>query len=148
MTRTKLKSIIGVVAALVLIGVGYFFTAGPENSEPGDASKPQPAVQQDVDPESGLAWIDEADLPPQAHDTLELIDAGGSFPYDEDGTRFGNFEGVLPDEPKGFYREYTVEMPGLNHRGPLRIVTGGEGSGEVRYYWTEDHYESFDRIRR
>lgn len=101
-----------------------------------------------VDPESGLDWVDVRDLPAEAHDTLALIDAGGPFPYDKDGSTFGNFEGILPEQDRGYYREYTVETPGLDHRGPLRIVTGDEDGGDVEYYWTEDHYESFERIRR
>ena len=40
--------------------------------------------------------------------------------------------------------EYTVLEPGSTDRGPLRIVTGDGGE----YYWTEDHYESFERILR
>ena len=61
--------------------------------------------------------------------------------------RFGNYEGVLPQESRDYYREYTVETPGLNHRGTRRIVTGGgsETDPDVWYY-TDDHYESFCSI--
>lgn len=97
-----------------------------------------------VDPESGLPLVEVEDLPDEAEETLELIDDDGPFPYDEDGTVFGNFEGILPDHVRGYYHEYTVETPGLNHRGPLRIVTGDEDE----YFWTEDHYASFARIQR
>lgn len=97
-----------------------------------------------VDPVSGLRWIDEVDLPPEAWDTLQLIDDGGPFPYDEDDGTFGNFEGILPSEPRGYYREYTVDTPGLSHRGARRIIAGEGGE----YYYTQDHYASFERIRR
>lgn len=97
-----------------------------------------------TDLESGLPFVDLADLPPEATDTVELIDAGPPYPYDEDGSSFGNYEGLLPDQPRGYYEEFTVETPGLSHRGPLRIVVGDEG----QLYWTEDHYASFERIRR
>ena len=41
---------------------------------------------------------------------LERIDAGGPFKYpDDDGETFGNREDLLPDQPMGYYREYTVE---------------------------------------
>ncbi len=97
-----------------------------------------------VDPDSGLPLIDERELPDEAIDVLGRIDAGGPFRYDKDGSRFGNFEGILPDEYDGYYAEYTVDTPGLSHRGARRIVTGDGGE----YYWTQDHYESFSRIVR
>jgi ribonuclease T1 len=78
-------------------------------------------------------------LPPEAIDTLLLIEEGGPFPYDQDGSTFQNREGILPDAPRGYYREYTVETPGSPDRGPRRIVTGRDGE---RYY-TDDHYDSF-----
>ena len=37
-----------------------------------------------------------AALPVQAQETLKLILAGGPFPYEKDGTVFGNYEGRLP----------------------------------------------------
>ena len=54
---------------------------------------------------------------------------------------FGNREGHLPRKPRGWYREYTVETPGLSHRGARRIVTGGDPPRE--WYYTDDHYDSF-----
>lgn len=83
-------------------------------------------------------------LPPEAITTLELIERGGPFPYDRDGTVFQNRERRLPDQPRGFYREYTVETPGSRDRGARRIVTGGNPP-EV-YYYTDDHYRSFRRV--
>ena len=63
-------------------------------------------------------------LPPEAADTLRLIARDGPFPHRQDGGVFGNREGRLPRKPRGWYREYTVETPGLRHRGARRIVTG------------------------
>lgn len=98
-----------------------------------------------TDPQSGLPWIAAADLPREARDTLELIDADGPFPYAKDGSTFGNFEGLLPQQRRGYYREYTVETPGSRDRGARRIVTG---DNDRIFYWTDDHYASFSRIRR
>ena len=83
------------------------------------------------------------DLPREAQQTLTLIKAGGPFPYARDGIVFGNFEKLLPTRPRGYYREYTVKTPWRKDRGPRRIVAGAEGE----YYYTDDHYESFRRIR-
>ena len=83
------------------------------------------------------------DLPREAQQTLTLIKAGGPFLYARDGIVFGNFEKLLPKRPRGYYREYTVKTPWRKDRGPRRIVAGAEGE----YYYTDDHYESFRRIR-
>lgn len=98
-----------------------------------------------TDPASGLRWIDAAELPAEARTTLQLIDKGGPFPYDKDGATFGNFEGVLPQKPRGYYKEYTVKTPGEGDRGARRIVTG---DNDKEFFWTADHYASFARIRR
>ncbi|MEI2821689.1 MAG: ribonuclease domain-containing protein [Marmoricola sp.] len=88
--------------------------------------------------------VAEADLPSQARDTLARIDARGPFKFDQDGATFENREGLLPKKPRGYYHEYTVITPGSPDRGPRRIVTGASGE----YYWTQDHYRSFEVIRR
>jgi len=89
-----------------------------------------------------MAEIAAADLPREARETLALVKGGGPFPYRRDGSTFGNFEARLPLRPRGYYREYTVPTPGARDRGARRIVAGG---GE--YYYTDDHYRSFRRIR-
>jgi guanyl-specific ribonuclease Sa len=83
-------------------------------------------------------------LPPEAHRTLQLIAAGGPFPYDRDGTVFQNREGRLPARPRGYYREYTVRTPGSPDRGARRIVSGGDPPTE--FFYTDDHYRSFRRL--
>lgn len=83
------------------------------------------------------------DLPSQAHDTLDLIEQGGPFPYDQDGTVFSNREGVLPSRASGYYHEYTVITPGSPTRGARRIVTGEQVQED---YYTADHYATFDLI--
>lgn len=82
-------------------------------------------------------------LPAQAHDTLDLIEAGGPYPYPQDGTVFQNREGILPSQGSGYYHEYTVKTPGSPDRGARRIVTGEENQED---YYTADHYESFDLV--
>lgn len=86
--------------------------------------------------------IRAADLPTEARTTLALIKAGGPFAYDKDGSVFGNREGRLPAEKRGYYREYTVRTPGSRDRGARRIIAGRPGE----YYYTDDHYRTFRRI--
>lgn len=83
------------------------------------------------------------DLPREAQDTIQLIEQGGPFPYEQDDSVFRNREGILPRQSNGYYREYTVETPGSDDRGARRIVAGRNGE----LYYTDDHYESFSRIR-
>jgi ribonuclease T1 len=118
-------------------------TATPTTTYTSSA-RPTSSASPSVEPRSGLPYVDLADLPPEAADTIHLIDSGGPFPYDEDGTTFGNYEGLLPDEAAGYYKEYTVETPGSSDRGARRIIAGGDG----QLYWTADHYASFEVIRR
>lgn len=81
----------------------------------------------------------------ELHNTLQRIAENGPFPYQRDGITFENRERLLPIKPRGYYREYTVDTPGLSHRGPRRVVTGGDPP-EV-FYYTEDHYQSFVSIQ-
>ena len=86
-------------------------------------------------------------LPPQALHTLDLIRDNGPFPFDRDGIVFGNRERQLPEMPRGYYREYTVKMPGVRGRGANRIVCGGDQRSTRDCYYTDDHYRTFRRIR-
>ena len=99
-----------------------------------------------------LASVRLTELPPEAKQTLELIQRGGPFPFPKkDGSTFSNRENRLPQQTRGYYREYTVPTPGSRDRGARRIVAGEGRSGNVassgEYYYTDDHYSSFRRIR-
>jgi ribonuclease T1 len=94
-----------------------------------------------------LPAVAVAELPKEAQDTLQRIRAGGPFPYERDGVRFGNREKLLPAKPRDYYREYTVKTPGERTRGARRIVCGGPPTTPDACYYTHDHYRSFARIR-
>jgi len=161
MSRRTTQVVSSIVTVVLLVGVWWLQSRGGDDAGPSRASEspsvastpstttsprasatPTRSASRDED---GVAYVDLADLPPEAAETVALIDAGGPFPYPgKDGSTFGNFEGVLPDRPRGYYAEYTVDTPGLSHRGARRIIAGDGGE----LYWTEDHYESFERIRR
>ncbi|MDN0200747.1 ribonuclease domain-containing protein [Streptomyces sp. S.PNR 29] len=92
---------------------------------------------------TAVGTICYGDLPSQAHDTLDLIEQGGPYPYSQDGSVFQNREGILPSRSSGYYHEYTVITPGSSTRGARRIVTGEEYQED---YYTADHYASFDLV--
>ncbi len=87
------------------------------------------------------------DLPKEAQQTLVLIKQGGPFPYPKDGSVFRNYEGVLPKQKRGYYHEFTVKTPGARNRGARRIVSGGDPRTSGEYYYTDDHYATFRRIK-
>lgn len=128
------------IAVLLLAVVAVWWL---RQSTPGSA--PAPAATTSVatahTQDAGLP----AFLPPEARATLALIAQDGPFPHPQDGSVFGNREGLLPRQPRGYYREYTVATPGLGHRGARRIVTGGKPP--LEYYYTDDHYASFRRFQ-
>ena len=83
-------------------------------------------------------------LPAEAIATMRLIQRGGPFAHRQDGAVFGNRERHLPQQPRGYYHEYTVVTHGARDRGARRIVTGGEPP--VEYFYSDDHYRSFRRF--
>lgn len=150
--RQRYRWLLLLVAAVLLVawlvgggGQGDPEPAGTEGSTSTSTSSSGSSSGDSTDPASGLPVVRLATLPPEAARTVELIEAGGPFPEPEhDGGTFGNREELLPDRPMGYYREYTVPTPGLDHRGARRIVAGEQDE----LYWTADHYSSFARIRR
>lgn len=148
--RTKGQWAMAVLAVLVALAIWWWQDRAPESAAP-PADQPsavrteadQAPSMHSVDAETGLPVVPLEELPPEAEETVELIEDGGPFPYARDGIEFQNREGILPDERSGFYREYTVPTPGEDDRGARRIVTGGDD-----FFWTPDHYESFVVIDR
>lgn len=112
-------------------------TLTPKPAKPTATPTRGPPAQID-----GLPVITLDELPPEAQATLALIASGGPFPFSKDGSVFQNRERLLPRQPTGYYREYTVITPGEGDRGARRIVRGEAGE----LYYTDDHYASFARI--
>ena len=92
------------------------------------------------------ATVSKAELPRQGLETYERIFQGGPFPYDKDGSVFGNRERLLPPHTRGYYREYTVKTPASRNRGTRRIICGGQPKQPDACYYTADHYASFRKI--
>ncbi|MBV2354519.1 ribonuclease N [Streptomyces sp. J2-1] len=116
---------------------------GTTTGSPTTATAP-PATAATPSWAEGMATVPETRLPAEALRTLVLIDRGGPYPYARDGVVFGNFERLLPREPRGYYHEYTVPTPGSRDRGARRIVTGRDRE----FYYTDDHYKSFRAVLR
>ena len=94
----------------------------------------------------GLGTVAVGDLPAEARQTLALIREGGPYPYEKDGTVFGNYERKLPRQRRGYYTEYTVRPPQVRSRGARRIIAGGPDGRPTEFYYTDDHYQTFRRI--
>ncbi|WP_043959389.1 ribonuclease domain-containing protein [Lysobacter sp. A03] len=105
---------------------------------PGTANRPTAAP---TAPASGRQTRYPAFLPAEAHPVLDAIARGGPYAYRQDNGVFQNRERLLPQRPRGHYREYTIPTPGEADRGARRIVTGGDPPTE--YFYTDDHYGSF-----
>ncbi|HEY7594826.1 MAG TPA: ribonuclease domain-containing protein [Actinophytocola sp.] len=88
---------------------------------------------------TGIDQAPLSSLPAEVADTVELVRAGGPYPYPEDGTVYENREGVLPACPAAYYHLYTVPTPGAPDRGERRLITGANGE----FFYTPDRYASF-----
>jgi len=129
--------------ASLLLGVSMSMALVVALSTPAVARTTQHAGSQDV--------ISIRALPPEAQRVLVLIQQGGPFPHKKDGVTFFNRERLLPSQARGYYTEYTVPTPGARNRGARRIVAGRGASGNPatsgEYWYTSDHYSSFQRIQ-
>jgi ribonuclease T1 len=115
------------IVAVLIFAAGQIGNARDTNFEAAKAAMPSIAI---------------AALPPEGQTTLQLIKKGGPFPYRKDGSIFGNRERNLPRQSRGYYKEYTVKTPSAHNRGARRIIAGEVGE----YYYTSDHYSTFQRI--
>jgi len=98
-------------------------------------------------PADSLSDVTTSALPQEARRTLESIASGGPYAFERDGVVFANREHRLPPHFRGYYHEYTVKTPGVNTRGARRIICGGGLRSIAECYYTDDHYQSFRRIR-
>lgn len=140
-----------------------------EPSAPAEAQTPDPA-ELSAPPESGEpglsvdedGWYDSKEevalyihlygrLPDNyvtKREAQELGWSGGSVErYTGEGTaiggsRFGNYEGLLPEAEGRTYTECDIGTVGASSRGAQRVVFSNDGL----IYYTGDHYESFELL--
>lgn len=91
------------------------------------------------DEQGRLVYEGDVDLGP----VFARIAAGERDSHRNDGTTFGNREGRLPRQPRGYYTEWVVRTEGIRNVGPQRLITGRGGEA----YYTPDHYETFVTVR-
>lgn len=58
------------------------------------------------------------------------------------GSRFGNYEGLLPEAEGRVYTECDIDTVGRSSRGAKRVIFSNDGL----IYYTGDHYESFELL--
>ena len=58
------------------------------------------------------------------------------------GDKFGNYEGLLPEEDGREYTECDIDTLGKDSRGAKRIVFSNDGL----IYYTDNHYDSFTLV--
>lgn len=142
------------IAALAAIAIGTFWqqrdrseNAAPSHESAAQAQKPQAQAQEPAQakkpaPSKVDEVVRDAEERAELQKTLDLIARSGPFPYRNDGGVFSNRERRLPEQQRGYYREYTVVTPGAQNRGARRVVRGNGGET----YYARDHYRTFTRI--
>lgn len=142
-----------------------FTTTADPNSEPEtitpvlpETSTPEPAVPEALDEHGSYTTKDDVALYIHTYGHLpdnyitkkeaeKLGWSGGSLePYAPGkcigGSRFGNYEGLLPEKDGRSYTECDIDTLGAEKRGAKRIVFSNDGL----IYYTNDHYESFELL--
>lgn len=103
------------------------------------------------DVENVVLYLDAyGELPPNYITKNEARDLGWEGGSVEDylegaaigGDRFGNYEGLLPEVDGRTYTECDIDTDGYPSRGSRRLVFSNDGL----YFYTSDHYESFDEV--
>lgn len=112
----------------------------PRGASRGDNARGPVMRDQRIHDEQGrLVYTGDVDLGP----VFARIAAGDHDSHRNDGTTFGNREGRLPRQPRGYYTEWVVRTDGVRGVGPQRLITGRNGEA----YYTPDHYETFVPVR-
>lgn len=145
------KKILALLLTLVL-SLGMFTACAPTDSASSGDS--QPAIAEDGSytskdevalyihtyghlPENYITKDEAYDLGWKSEGTLDEVAPGMSI----GGDYYGNYEGVLPDEPGREYHECDTDYEAGNRNGK-RIVYSNDGN----IYYTEDHYNSFEHL--
>lgn len=157
----KKKKLLGSVLAVIILLLASFFGLDvdiPEAAEPVNPGEYVQEVAKDnlqLDPDG--SYTSKEDVALYIHtfgclpsnfitkeEARELGWEGGGlddYAYGKciGGDRFGNYEGLLPDESGRKWTECDIDTMHKDSRGAKRIVFSNDGL----IYYTNDHYESF-----
>src|SRR3546814_758601 len=134
----------GMIVVLAVAMMAAWAVAERQSGQPAEApdAGAAEAAKETAGDRRARDW--PAFLPAEAHETLRRIETGGPFEHRQDGGTFQNRERLLPQQPRGYYREYTVETPGSRDRGARRIVSGGDPPVER----SEEHTSELQSLMR
>lgn len=157
----KKKKLLGSVLAVIILLLASFFGLDvdiPEAAEPVNPGEYVQEVAKDnlqLDPDGSYTTKEDVSLYLYTYGCLpsnfitkeearELGWEGGGlddYAYGKciGGDRFGNYEGLLPDESGRKWTECDIDTMHKDSRGSKRIVFSNDGL----IYYTNDHYESF-----
>ena len=117
---------------LLVVTVGVVEPRALRRLTDADGRPTTPAATAAPTPRAGCRSSQVADLPPEAADTLDLIDAGGPFPEDRDGVTFENREDLLPDHPWATTRSTRSPLPAPTTAAPAASWSARPGSSTTR----------------
>lgn len=152
MNDLKITKKLTALLLMLVLSLGLFTACAPSDS--GTADEAQTQIAEDgtyTSKEEVALYIhtydklpsnyitkDEAyDLGWKSEGTLDEVAPGKSI----GGDYYGNYEGVLPDEPGREYHECDIDYESGN-RNAKRIVYSNDGN----IYYTEDHYNTFEHL--
>jgi ribonuclease T1 len=95
-----------------------------------------------IDRPATSEWVSIADLPREARQTLVLIKNGGRFPTVAMALPSATLKSSFPRNHAAITTNTRSRLL-RNDRGPRRIISGQRGE----FYYTDDHYKSFRRIK-
>ena len=157
----KNKKLLSSLLAVVILLLAGFFGLDTNIPEPADPVYPGEYVQDlaeetpPLDPDGSYTTKEDVALyiyafgclPPNFITKDEARDLGweggglDEYAYGKciGGDRFGNYEGLLPEESGRKWTECDIDTLHKDSRGAKRIVFSNDGL----IYYTNDHYESF-----
>ena len=144
----------------------YVLSENQAQETPGVELEPAPAVPEQEMPETE-AFLPEDGVYTTKEDVSLYLHQYGHLPYNFitkkeardlgwsggslepyapgmciGGDRFGNYEGLLPEQDGRTYTECDIDTLGEEKRGKKRIVFSNDGL----IYYSGDHYESFELL--
>ena len=140
----------------------------PESEPPAETEQAEPQTPEAQPPESEAPAVDEDGWYSSKEEVALYIHLYGHLPdnyltkreaealgwsggsverYAGEGTaiggsRFGNYEGLLPEKQGRAYTECDIGTVGSSSRGAERVVFSNDGL----VYYTGDHYQSFELL--